>query len=420
MSVRPWLLYAGRRWRTSGLLVVLLLGTFLYGAVADRGHDPMWSDEGGDLVAVALAEDGGTAFGLRARGDGHELVAFARDGTALWNRSLGPEPFMGTGRGWVAVAEVGEPSRLTVLRARDGVPLLDTAVGGVPRALAADGETVAVALRSPDDAVLVWTRLAYDRTVRLPTFVTALDVADDTVAVGAADGTIVVDRSRTEVARFQAGMAVRSVRLDASGMLLVVGGFGPDPGDLSGGVAVYDLARERPLQLSRTETVNGVGFVDVASDGSVVLALEETPGRSSLRLTPPEGSPVVRFVAPGVVPRLGAMGLSGARLMPDGSGVAVATLAGDVQYVDSATGDVDWSWRAEGVLAVDVAGEAPGVFVASARLFSSHGYDRLVLFDAGQEPFGRDMALLVPALALGVVALGALVLGVGRTRELRG
>lgn len=420
MSLRPWLLYAGRRWRTTSLLAVAVLGALVYAGVADRGHDPMWTDEGGDLEAIALAEDGETAFALRAAGAGRELVAMDRTGATLWNRSAAGGSFIGTGRGWVALAEVGEPSRLTILRGFDGVVLLQAAVGGVPRGLAADGETVAVALESPDDAVSVWTRLAYDRTLRLPTYVTALDVADDTVAAGAADGTVVVDRSRTELARFQAGMSLRSVRLDARGETLVVGGFGAKPGDLSGGVAVYHVGPDGHEPLSRTATENGVGFVDIASDGSVVLALEETPGRSSLRIASPTGGPALRHVAPGVVPRLGSSGLAGARLMPDGSGVAVATLTGNVDYVELPSGEVRWSWRAKGALAVDVAGDAPGAFVASARLFPSHGYDRLVLFDVRDEPFVRDMALLVPALVAAVVALGALVLGVGRTRELRG
>lgn len=422
-SLRPFVLYAGRRWRTTGIVLVAVLGTLVYGAVADRGHDPRWSREGADLEIVVLADDGLTVYALRQATPGtHDLAALDPGGAVLWNRTLdAPDVFVGAGRDWVAAASVGEPSRLVVRRSHDGVVLLDTAVGGTPRGLAADGETVAVALESPENTVLVWTRLAYDRSLHLPGFVTALDVADETVAAASGDGTVVVDRAGAEVARFDAGMSVRALRLDGNGTRLVVGGLGPEPGDLSGVVATYDVDVEARRAHARwsSGTVSGVGSVDIAKDGSVVLAVEESPGASALRLTAGDGGPAVRHVADGIVPRHGTGGPAGARLAPDGAGVAVATLSGDVGYVESATGRVLWTWRAKGALAVDFAADAPGTFAASARLVPSRGYDRLVVFDLAEEPFARDMALLVPALVLAELTAGAFVLGVGRAREQR-
>ncbi|HLE98022.1 MAG TPA: hypothetical protein VI997_11675 [Candidatus Thermoplasmatota archaeon] len=421
-AFRPWRSYAARRWRTTGLFVALLVGTVVYALVADRGHDPMWQREVPDVEDVIFDADGHVLYVVTRDAERMQaLAAVDRDGTALWNATLGRgEVFVATGRDWVAVARDGDVPRLTLFRSTDGVVLLEERVAGTPVGLAADAETAALALSGANATVQVWVRLAHDHEVSFAAPVTAVDVAGETVAIGAVDGRLVVERRGTVVADLDVALSVRAVALSADGTRVTVGGLATTPGDFSGGVVVYDLeGRPQAGPRWRSVTQSAVGAVDIAADGSRVLALEETPGGTVLRFTPGEGGDTWRFPAPGVVARAGTTGSAGARLASDGRGAAIATLTGGISWLDAEEQVVGWTWRAKGSTVVAFPQRDPTTFAANARLSPTEGYDRVVSFDVGGEPFDADMARLVPTLLAAELVAGALVLGVGRVRELR-
>lgn len=411
--------YVRRRWRAVGLILVLLAGSLLVLAVTDRGHDPVWEARG-VLVEQAVPSPDGRAVYVLVR-DGASIVRLeARDGATgavVWESPMSAtSALLRAGDEGVAVA-TDFPYAFLTYYGRDGTPRFQYALEGNPRAMAVEGDRIALALNAATNPILVAEGGAIARTYNHSSIVNTLDLRSGRLAVGTASGQLVVRAADgSPLLNVSLTMNVRSLRLDASGDVLVAGGQTLGVGALSGSVALLDVDAPQPLRWSQT-TGATVGLVDVDAAGTVALAVEDTPPRHILRAYD-AASGSTRWTAPidGIVSRDDAGAFGGAALSPDGCYAVVSTLRGPVVALDAANGRAAWSYGASGTTFVAFARGSGDRFVATTRLVQNGPYDALLLFSAAAEPTLGRLPTLAALVTVIVAVAGATALGVGYWR----
>lgn len=409
--------YARRRWRVLGLLLVLLLGSLLVAVLADRGHDPHWAVRGASPVAVALSDDEDIAYSLRGTPTRIQALEAHRvsDGEWLWSSPMNDSrALLRAGPDWVAVATDFPLAFLTVF-GEDNSIRYQVPLEGNPRAMAGEGDRLALALQAPGNPVLVFDGGPDFRVHRFPSFVNALDLRGGRLAVGTGQGELVVlERDGTERANLSLPMSIRSVRLSADGGHLVAGGFSVAPGDLSGLVAALDLEQDEPVIWTYATRI-GVGYVDLDAAGLRALAVEEASPKNLVHVFDfARGE--ARFVleTEGEVAQDDAGWLGGVAMAPDGRHLAVGTIHGPLDLVRTSDGRLEWQFRIDGTDAVAFGGR--GLLLVNARLSLNAPYDALLLFDTAREPLLGRLGLVSLGLATLAVATGAATLAIGYAR----
>ncbi|HVL49636.1 MAG TPA: hypothetical protein VM889_13860 [Candidatus Thermoplasmatota archaeon] len=407
-----------RRSRLIAFGVVAMIGTAVFAALADDGHEPRHTvavdravrllfpdarlSEKVEVSEVVVAPEGDVVYTLvRFRGAERALAAWnPEDGSLAWVRPLNTSSAtLAAGRGWVAATTAFPLATLMAFDARDGALRFQELVPGNPLALAADGATLALAYQAAGNPVLVLRDFADPVTVAFPGFVRALDVANGTVAGGTQGGQVLAWREGRVLLNTSGGASVRSIRLDATGSILVVGGFSPDPVDLSGAVSLFALPENGPGRLVWSRiTGSGVSFVDVSADGRRILAMQERPGRFILDFFDASRDVLWTFDAEGAVAHNDDGSNAGAALSRDGRHVVVAPLAGDIVFLDLDRREARWTYGVVGATSASFGGPAGNILATDARTTAQRGYDRLLLFDPDEEPLIRDPDRLVPML----------------------
>jgi outer membrane protein assembly factor BamB len=415
-----------RRWRALGLVLVLLAGSLLVLVVTDRGHDPLWSARaapaGGAIDQAVVGPHGSVVYAL-VRENGNITSLEARSGASgalLWASPMSAtRALLAASTGTVAVA-TDFPRAFLTIYGDDGSPRFQTALEGNPRALEADGSTVALALQAPGNPVFLFQDAQLARTLHYARSVDSLDLRAGRLAVGTGDGELqVVATNGTELLNVTLATSVRSVRLDADASSVVVGGAALAPGDLSGTLAMLDVDAVSPMRWSHA-TSAAVSLVEIDDAGLLVLAVQDTLPLHSIAVYD-GGTGALRWTRPadGNVAVDDAGDHAGASLSPDGARVVVATLRGAVTSYVATTGRPEWSFQSEGSSVVAFARAAPDRLLADGSLTPNGPYDSLFLFSATQEPLrGRllDMAVLLVLLA---VIVASAVLGIGYWRVRR-
>lgn len=421
MSRRPQSLaaYARRRARSLGLLLVLLLGSLLVAALTDRGHDPVWTTRGTPSVAIALSDDADLAYVLRVD-EGIVTALEARRGSTgalFWSTPMNDtRALLAAGEDWVAVA-TDFPRAFLTYYGEDGSARFQDALEGNPRALAGEGDLLALALQAPGNPVLAYENSRVPRTFRFDSFVNSIDVRGHRIAIGTGGGDVVVLEANGTVAlNATLPISVRSIRLSDDGQRVVVGGFSRAPGDLSGLVAAYDLGADAPLRWTYATRI-GVGYVDLDRDGVWAIAVEESPPRNTIHgFSMGEGRPLWSRSTGGEVAQDDAGSLGGVALSPDGDTVAVGTLHGRLQLLDMDTGRTRWTYRIDGTTAVTYSYDDGERILANARLSLNAPYEGLLLFSSDAEPPLGRLAYIAGGLTLLAIASAATLLGVGYWR----
>lgn len=404
-----------RRWRAVGLVGVLLMGALLVVVVTDRGHDPEWSVRTSLVEELSFSTDGRVVYAL-AREGGQVARLEARsgqDGGLLWQSPLSaPRALVRAGAGEVAVATDFPRAFLTAFD-EDGTARYQFPLEGNPKALGIEGGVVVLALQAKGNPVLVLEDGHVVREHRFAAVVNSLDIRGGRLAVGTAEGQLVVfDPNGARLVNASLPLAIRSVRLTADGASVVVGGSDPRSPVFAGGVALIDVAGGGTLRWTST-TSQMVGLVDVDASGQRVLAVEPAPPGRIHMLDAADGRESwIQAVGDGI-PRDDAGALGGAAISPDGAVVIVVSPLGPVRAFDARTGDPAWTYGTQGATIVSFARDAPGIFVTNGRLVQNGPYDALLLFLPGAEPTTGRLPIVAAALTLVAAFAVAVVVGVG-------
>lgn len=415
--------YAARRWRALGLLGVLLLGSLLVLGVTDRGHEPLWTARTGVIDSAAVAPDGSAVYALiREEGNVTRLEARrGESGTLLWESQLhAPRALLAAGEGGVALATDFPFAFLTVY-GEDGSLRHRAPLEGNPRALRMEGDRVAIALQAPGNPVLVYEGGSLARTLRFGSFVKAIDLRSGHIAAGTGDGEVALFAPNgTALANASLPMSVRSLQLSRDGTMLLVGGYGLSPGDLSGGVALLDAATQPPLRWTQAVGA-GVGYVGLDDNGVWAMVVEESPPRYRLRVYE-AASGTSRWVreVDGNVAGDDSGSVGGASLSPDGRSVVVASLRGDLRVLRTSDAAPRWSFEAEGVTHATFARDAPDLVFATGRLVPTGPYStNAFLFSVSREPLQGHLPILAILLTATAILAATAVVGVGYWRARR-
>lgn len=411
--------YARKRWRLLGLTVVAILGTVLVAALTDEGHEPLWRSAVGDIQTLAISPDGSTAFAAtRERNRITRLHAFdVATGDALWGDDvfLSEPATVAAGDGWFAIATPVPGARIGVYGARNGTELLSDFLDAEPRATAADGDRLAVALRTGIVHVLDDVRPSFSLVA--PPGVSAFDAQGGRLAVGTTDGALVVWEGAREIVNVTRPFQIQSLRLSGDGTHLYAGGRAKGDATLAGVVELFDLTRapvDEPAW--RVELASRASFVEMDVAGSLALAVEETAPRYTLRAWDvATGAPLWAREIDGAIKRDDSGRVGGVALSADGRFVAAAPdLGGAILLFDAATGAELWTFEAEGAGAIAFPQRAGGNrFVAAARLTPGTSHDTLVGFDSEREPLSSDFPRLTSILVALELALCGAALGIG-------
>lgn len=415
--------YAARRWRVLGILAVLLAGSMLVLAVTDRGHEPVWSARTGPVDSTAASPDGSTIYALIREGDNLTRLEARRGGTGslLWDSPLhAPRALLAAGAEGVAVATDFPLAFLTVYGV-DGSIDFAVPLEGNPRDLDMDGDRVAIALQAPGNPLLVFERGQLLQSHSFASFVTGISLRQDRLAAGAGDGQVAVF-APNGTALFNASLplSVRSLQLTRDGQTLLLGGYGPLPGDLSGALVLIDVDAREPIRWSRSTGV-GVGLVAIDDNGLWAMAVEETPPDHRLLMFE-AASGALKWTHPlvGSISRDDSGSTGGAALSPDGRSVAVATIRSDILLLRALDGRARWTFDTEGATHVAFPHEAPDTLLASGRLVSTSPYSTLLLrFSVTEEPFAGRLPLLAFLLVTATLLAAAAILAVGYWRVRR-
>lgn len=415
--------YAARRWRSLGLLLVLLLGSLLVLAVTDRGHEPLWTARTGVIDSAAVAPDGSAVYTL-IREDGNVTRLEARrgeTGTLLWESRLhAPRALLAAGEGGVALATDFPFAFLTVY-GEDGSLRYQAPLQGNPRALRMEGDRVAIALQAPGNPVLVLEDGNLARTLRFGSFVKAIDLRSGHLAAGTGDGEVALFAPNgTALVNVSLNLSVRSLQLSRDGTMLLVGGYGLAPGALGGSLALLDAATQPPLRWTQAVTA-GVGYVDLDDNGVWAMAVEESPPRYRLRVyeAATGASRWVREVD-GNVAGDDSGSVGGASLSPDGRSVVVASLRGDLRVLRTSDAAQRWTFEVEGVTQATFARDAPDLVFATGRLVPTGAYStNAFLFSVASEPLQGHMPILSLLLAAATALAAAAIVGLGYWRARR-
>lgn len=405
-----------------GFLLVLLAGSLLVLAITDRGHDPQWVARPGIVDTLDVAPDGSVVYALVRAGENATRLEARRgdDGSLLWESTLSsPRALLSATRAGVVVATDFPRAFLTGYGA-DGSIRYQAPLEGNPRAIASESGRVVVALQAPGNPVVVYEAGTPARTHRFNTFVNAIDLRAGRIAAGTGDGQVTLLDTHGEVLlNASLPLSVRSLRLSADGVAVIVGGFSLTPGDLSGLVAFLDATEEAPVRWIQRTPV-GVGLVDMDRAGVHALAVGESPPQDTLYVyAGATGDVVWSRRLDGNVARDDAGSLGGASMAPDGRAVAAATLRSGVHVYEVPGGEERWSYGSEGSTLVSFARDDPRRMAANARLLQNGPFDALLAFRAGAGPRVENAAVVAVALVAADLAVIALVLGVGYWRVRR-
>lgn len=412
--------YVRRRWRALGLVAVLMLGALLVAAVADRGHDPLWVARNADPVAVAFAPDASEAYSLHGNGERIHALEARRGGNGqlLWSSPMNDSrALLRAGNDWVAVATDFPRAFLTVYQ-EDGSVRFQVPIEGNARAMASEGDTLALAVQAPGNPVLVYDGGASPRIHRFPAVVQGVDLEGGRLAVATGAGHVfVLAKDGGMLLNETLPVTIRSVSLSDDGSRLLAGGSSRGAGNLSGLVAFYDIGAPAPLRWTHL-TRAGVGYVSLDAAGVLGLALEETPPRDLFHAFD-TGTGERRWTrnAEGEIAQDDAGAHGGIALSPDGRSVLFGTIRGGLTALDMADGRERWSYQVDGATVVAFADlGASRHALANARVAPTGPYETLLHFDMGQEPTLARLGVTA-ALIVGVAAVSAaLVLGVGYAR----
>lgn len=408
--------YVRRRWRAVGLLLVLFAGSLLVLLVTDRGHDPLWEARSGPVDQAAVSPDGSAVYSL-VRTNGNITRLEAREGASgrlLWQSSLNAtRALMRAADDGVAVAN-DFPFAFLTYYASDGSIRFQLALEGNPRAMAAEGGRLALALQAPGNPVLVYEAGKLVRTHRFGTFVDAIDLRSGILAAGTGDGEVGVWLPNgTRVLNLSFPFTVKSLHLSRDGTALALGGFSLTPGNLSGAVAFVDLAAGAPLRWTYP-TALGVSYVAIDDAGVYAMAVEDTPPRYHVRVfDTATGTARWTHEVPGYVAADDAGATGGAALAPDGSLAVVGTLDGGMRAANVADGSPAWEFSGDGTTQVLFARDRPDLLVANGRLTPNGPLEGTVLFSTRVEPFLGRLPAMTATIAALTLGAGAVVVGGG-------
>lgn len=411
--------YVRRRWRALGLIVVALLGAQLLLTISDRGHDPLWEFREPYVDQVALSPDGAFVYALVRDAENGPLVRLearsGADGSILWKTDLdATRGLLAAGESGVAIA-TDFPRAFLTYHGTDGRVRYHLALDGTPRAMGVDRSRVAVALQ---DRVLHVVDGEVTATTTFGGFVNALDARAGRLAVGTSQGRVAVLEADGTVRLDETlPMNVRSLRLSGDADFLIAGGV--VPANLTGLVAFLDVAAPRPV-LWTQRTAIGVGLVDLDERGLRAIAVEDpVPGYALRVYDTLRGAQTWGKLIEGSISRDDAGAYGSVALAPDGSVVAVGTLAEGIRVYEGDDGGLAWRYRSDGTTLVTFRREDPALFAANARLVPNGPPSAVLLFSPAEEPltasYPAATAMLVAVAALGAVAM----VGVGYWRVRR-
>ncbi|MGQ0534528.1 MAG: YncE family protein [Methanobacteriota archaeon] len=395
-----------------GVLVALVVVMVLSGAalaMRDRGHDPFWSrDEGRAVARLALAPDAAFSAALLGAEAPQELVV--RSGATGALRFRAPVPVraeIAAGADFVAVAHDVPDPRLRILDARTGLERANLTLDGPPRALAASGPRVAVALADANRTLLFvenGTVVARFSTSGSPQ---TIDAAGPVAVVGTREGGLRVYDARGPVMQTSLQYVVRDVALDREGRTLAVAASGSTASPAAGAVFLFDLSDPAPhVPQWSHEADAAVSAVAVSAGGAVVLAFVDRASEDAAFVFDRDESTPRATLSLG-----GAVQPSSIALSSDGGLAAAAPLDADLEGFRG--GSSEWSYRSSGTSALAAADAAPR-FSAAFRLAPKQDFTVHALFGFDEEPsdraLGRNVALVLGAeLAVGLVLWGAFV-----------
>ncbi len=399
-------------------MIVTMAATLFLFTLLDRGHEPLWRDEPGDVSQVAVTPGGRTV--LAVIGNASEVRGFVgydgSTGDRLWTRDvrLSAPVLVAAGSDWFAVASPFPEPRLVGFQARGGNVLHDEGLAGEPRGVAADGDRLVVALRT--GLVVAYDAFQVAREHRLSPHIAAVDAAGGRVALATAQGIVTVVDDHGLVMNATRPIEAHGLRLSADGARLAVAGRADDAVGIAGRVELFDLASRDPASPRWTADAPApVSFVAISADGRRVIAAAETPPAYTVLAWDANrgGPPRWAVAADGAIARGDSGGTGGAALTPDGRFLAFATTLGeDVTVVDADTGAFRWSFETEGSTSIAVAetGDGPLV-VANARLAANEPLDAVLRFDVDREPLWARFPLfpLLLAFVEGALGVGGLV-----------
>lgn len=413
--------YLRRRWRTVGLLVVLLLGALLILGITDRGHDPQWEVRAGYVEQLEVAPSGDIVYVL-ARADPNapitRLEAHAGEGGALlWKTDLNAT------RALIAVADDGVALATDFPRAfltsfdTAGRPRYHVPLEGAPRALAADVGRVAVALDTAGGGQVQVVEVgATSRTHRFDSIVKSIDLRAGHLAAGTSSGSLALFAPNgTLLHETRLDLDIVSLRLAADARVLIAGGYARNESAFSGGVAFVDFT-DHPLVEWTQRTAVGVGVVDIDARGELAIAVEESSDRHVLHAYD-TGRAVELWGKrlAGIVAR-DNFGHGGAAIAPDGSTVIVGTLRGGIRAFDGQSGSARWFYNSEGTTNVGFTQGSPVLVVANARLVPNGPLEGVLLFSTEAEPITAQVGVLAAVFAVTAAVVAVLVLGIGYWR----
>lgn len=405
-----------------GAVVVLLLGALLVLAITDRGHDPVWQAQSGEVDQLDIAPDASVVY-LLVRDHGNLSALEARsgeDGRLLWESPIAaPRARLRAADDGVVLATDFPAPFLTRFGA-DGSVRFQLPFEGNPHALDVDGQHVALSLQAPDHPVLV---LEGDRLVRVDphlSLVGALDLESGRLATGSATGDVVLRAADgTVLYNTSLPMDVRSLRLSTDGGLMTLGGASLAPSGKQGLVVTIDVTSPTPERW-RTPTDSAIGLVEMDRAGVLVVAVEDRPlAASAHAYEGATGLPLWGREVGGNVFRDDAGAYGSLAVSPDGAAVAFATLRGQIQVVAADDGEPLWSFGTKGATIVDFADGAPETFVAAGRLTGGRLYETTFLFSLRDEPTTSDATIIAAVTIAGGIALAVALVGVGYWRARR-
>lgn len=415
--------YAARRWRVLGILGVLLAGSMLVLAMTDRGHEPWWNVRTGPVDSTAASPDGSTVYALIREDKDLARLEARRGGTGslLWESPLhAPRALLAASADGVAVATDFPLAFLTVYGV-DGSVRFQVPLEGNPRDMDMERGRVALALQAPGNPLLVFEDGRVVQSHSFASFVTGVSLRNGRLAAGAGDGAVAVfAQNGTMLFNASLPISVRSLQMTRAGDMLLLGGYGLLPGDLSGALVLIDVDARQPIRWTRSTGV-GVGLVAIDDNGLWAMAVEETPPDHRLLMFE-AASGALKWTRPlaGSIARDDSGGTGGAALSPDGRTVAVATLRSDLVLLRALDGRPRWTFDTEGATHVAFPHDDPDTLLASGRLVTTSPSSTLLLrFSVHEEPFTGRLPLIAILLASTTLVAAGAILGVGYWRVRR-
>lgn len=405
------------RWRSIGLLLVLMAGTVLVVSLVERGHDPVSRVEPGDVDALHLPPSGEPLILLQPGPNGSYAATAVdpEDGSRLWHLPLPGQPTDWALSGDTLAISLPHPREAALLvHIPTGEVQEEVQPGGVVRRVAVSPTHLAVAVQTTGNPTVLYERTgpSLREGGRFLHRGLVLDMAldGDLLATGTRAGEVLLVDADGPTVRFNRSVPflVQGLDLSSGGEHLLLGGRSfSDTGN--GVLELHQVLGEdapRVLWSVGNAATPPVGLVELSRSGSRAVATLEVPGNYHV-LAVEDGEVTGREGTGGLLTR-GQLA-RGIALSPDGRWVAGATLEGDVVLRSMPTLRTVWSWDASGATSVDFAEAAPELFAANARLAPGGGFGSVSVFDVDSESFLDDASRLLPALLLVEAVTGVLV-----------